>query len=277
MHKDAKPPYDDALAALQLHKLTEVPSFAKGALQTVCVPFADVFLEPEVADNAPETQLLFGEPFVVYERDDEWLWGQSLIDDFVGYVRASDLRTADEYATHRVSHIRTYVYPDPSLLCAPEALLSLNSRLTIVEQYDDKFSRLSSGSYVPNAHILPVTAAPNLSPADFAERFLQTPYLRGGRTSIGLDPAALIQLCVTACNFICPREADLQEAVLGIDVPLAELQRNDLVYWRNHVGIMADSNHIIHADPEAMQVVKETLSAVDMRQPTALRSVRRLA
>ena len=276
MHNDAKRRNDIDLVALQLRKLTEVPSYAGGALKVVSAPFTDVYAEPVITDASPNTQLLFGEPFVVYEAEEGWAWGQALIDDYVGYVRIDDLIPADEYATHRVSHIRTYVYPEPSVNSAPEALLSLNSRVTVVEEGCEGFLRLSDGAFVPAVHLTSVTAPSARTPADVAEMFLYTPFLRGGRTSIGVDDAALVQLAITACNAACPRESDLQEMSVGYSVTADDLERNDLVFWRGHVGIMADRTHLIHADELKMCVRREPLIDVIERMPYGVRSMRRI-
>ena len=108
-----------------------------------------------------------------------------------------------------------------------------------------------------------------------AERFLGTPYLWGGRESLGLDCSGLVQQAFYACGRTCPRDSD-QQATLG--EPAETLQRGDLVFWRGHVAVMTSTTDIIHANGFHMAVVAELLAEVMARisasgggEPTAFR------
>jgi cell wall-associated NlpC family hydrolase len=56
------------------------------------------------------------------------------------------------------------------------------------------------------------------------------------------------------------------EKEVGALVPQdAPLRRGDLVFWRGHVGILADASTLIHANGWHMQVVKEAFSEAKTR------------
>jgi cell wall-associated NlpC family hydrolase len=264
------------MAAVHLKGIVDVPAYRQGNLKMIAYPYSDVFSEPDVAGGL-ETQLLYGEPFMVYEEKDGWCWGQSLLDEYVGYVRGTDLEQFEAHATHRVSHTRTYVYPEPCMKSAPVSLLSLNSRLHVERDAEDGFVEATAGGFVIKKHLTPLIQPASDDPSKWAEMMLSTPYLWGGRTTIGLDCSALVQMCLMACNIACPRDSDLQEATVGFRIsPSEPLQRNDLIFWKGHVGMMVDGEHIIHANAHHMSVTKEPLAVVDGRNKDPIRSIKRL-
>jgi len=90
-----------------------------------------------------------------------------------------------------------------------------------------------------------------------AERFVGTPYLWGGKTSLGLDCSGLVQVSLQAAGKSCPRDSDMQELALGKLSSLAGLRRGDLVFWKDHVAIAIDPETLIHANAHHMMVAVE--------------------
>lgn len=208
-----------------------------------------------------ETEALFGERVTVYDERDGWAWIQLDRDQYVGYVPSEALSPNVEQPTHRVRALGTFVYPVPDIKSPPIMHLSINSELCVVDG-DDRFMMLRGGGFVVTRHIAERTRIA----ADFveiAERFIGTPYLWGGRTRLGIDCSGLVQVSLEAAGIAAPRDTDMQQAELGtkVEIPdvLEGMQRGDLIYWKGHVGIMADSVTLVHANAHHMQVAVETL------------------
>jgi cell wall-associated NlpC family hydrolase len=101
---------------------------------------------------------------------------------------------------------------------------------------------------------------------DVAERFIGTPYLWGGKSSLGMDCSGLVQLALNAAGIECPRDSDMQQGGLGEDpgpVPSTKLQRGDLIFWTGHVAIARDAATIVHANAHHMATtIENTADAI---------------
>jgi len=258
------------LAAAHLRGRIAAPRFVEGVLMRVVSTHAPLRREPR-ADASLDTQLLCGEAFILYDRDENgYGWGQSVGDGYVGYVPLDALDDAAPEPNRRVSALRTPVYPGPSLKLPTEHFLSLGAGVHVVGE-ENGYARISFGNhgtgYVHTRHLAP-RAALEPDHVAVAERFMHAPYLWGGRTSLGLDCSGLVQLALAAAGIPAPRDTDMQEARLGEaltpassrDALLAQPQRGDLVFWKGHVGIIADDAMLIHANGHHMAVAREPLA-----------------
>jgi cell wall-associated NlpC family hydrolase len=208
-----------------------------------------------------ETEALFGEMVTVYDERDGWAWVQLERDRYVGYVPSDALSEDIEQPTHRVRSLGTFVYPVPDIKSPPLMHLSMNTELCVAEG-DDRFLMLKGGGFVVTRHVVERSRRAT-DFVELAERFIGTPYLWGGRTRLGIDCSGLVQITLEAAGFSAPRDTDMQQAEVGTEVTIPDvldgMQRGDLIYWKGHVGIMADSITLVHANAHHMQVAAETL------------------
>ena len=162
-------------------------------------------LRPTPEPDAPlETEALFGETVTVYDESEGFAWAQLDRDLYVGYLPLAALGAKAE-PTHRVAALRTHAYPGPSVKLPPLMALSLGARLTIVREAGD-FAVTQDGFHLWARHLADARSCEQ----DFvavAERFLEAPYLWGGRTSEGIDCSGLVQTALTAAGIAAPRAA----------------------------------------------------------------------
>lgn len=234
---------------------------------------ADNVIVTATPDFAAEstTELLFGEQIEVLEThidkdDEEWSRVRSRVDGYEGYVPSGLLDDEPTDATHKVSALRTFALCEPDFKSPPLRCLSYMSPLSVVVE-DNGFSLLDQGSWVYTGHIRPADSL-NTDHVESALRFVGTPYLWGGRTSLGLDCSALVQLCVMDAGHSCARDSKDQISTLGEPVEFGDtiqygaLQRGDIVFFEGHVGIMVDEDNIINATARHMHVCVEPLDTV---------------
>ncbi|WP_291841864.1 NlpC/P60 family protein [Maricaulis sp.] len=263
------------LASSELKGRVEADHFVDPVEYQAIVPAAPIRRSPE-PNGAMDDQLLAGDLFAVLETRDGWAWGQARSDGYVGWVDLAGLSREIHPVDHRIAVLRTYAFSEPNIKTAPNHLLSLNAGIATGRR-DGRFVEAIGLGWVIAAHVAPRGE----TASDFvavAEAFLGAPYLWGGKESLGLDCSGLVQMALQAAGQDMPRDADQQEALLKArwrDVTgEAERQRGDVVFWPGHVGILTDSEHLLHANASSMDVTLEPFAAAAARIRAAENPVR---
>lgn len=203
------------------------------------------------------SQLLFGETYLVLQTLPYWLQIKCSYDEYTGWIDRLNAQALTEQSfkmllqsSHKVilaEKLRLVTEKGTNLLAVPGSELPFYS-------FDNK------GFKVDNI-FFKIVEKPEIIDADYtsetiikiAEKFLNTPYLWGGRSISGIDCSGFTQVVFKINHINLPRDT-WQQATAGSPIDdFKEAGRGDLAFFKNeknkicHTGILMDKNVIVHA------------------------------
>lgn len=182
------------------------------------------------------SELLFNDIYEVTEDNGDWIKIRILYDSYEGYLRTLQHCELSEEELKEIVSKGKYIVNEP--VCVYN-----NSVLTFGSKIFDSHT---------GAIVLRKTFDPKLM-VESAIKLLGIPYRWGGKSVMGIDCSAFVQLCAKVAGFKLPRDAS-QQVACGIHIDnLSEAKAGDLAFFKNennrvtHVGILLSNDKIIHA------------------------------
>ncbi len=187
--------------------------------------FIPIRQNPESASEQI-SQLIFGEKYEVIDRVQGWVRIRNDFDGYEGWISQSQYKEDDQFSEDSFVLAIKYVEQNGHLIpCGAQGQQAFPHQ-------SEEFSPMAICS--------------------LAVTFLNTPYLWGGRTFMGIDCSGYIQVLFKAFGIQLPRDSK-DQAEFGELIPFGFRSPGDVAFFANesgkiiHTGLLLDQNRIIHA------------------------------
>ena len=182
------------------------------------------------------SELLFNDIYKIIDENDEWLKIQCMYDSYEGWIRKlqhneiTDNELNDFISKEKfIVNVPTINYDNMVLSFGSKVFKHVEGSIPLSKNYD-------SDALIESAF-----------------KMLSTPYRWGGKSIMGIDCSAFVQLCAKIAGYKLPRDASQQYDFGDTVTDLSEAQAGDIAFFENkehriiHVGILLAKNIIIHA------------------------------
>lgn len=198
------------------------------------------------------TQLLFGEMYTVIDTEGDWLKVKCINDEYEGWMPLNQYYEVNE------AYFESYVLGKHVVCVDDVAVLEQGSNVILIclgatlPFFNGKECVLGTQKWTYQG--APWHTKNNVAEQlqFFAFRYLNAPYLWGGKTIWGTDCSGFVQTVYKLVGYQLFRDA-YQQAEMGVKVDLSQTTTGDLAFFENeagkitHVGIMLGNERIIHA------------------------------
>ncbi len=205
------------------------------------------------------SQMLFGELAEIIETQDKWLSVRLLHDNYSGWISRGQITGLFDDDFGNLNNAIKWVSSDLVQVLENKTRNSsflVSAGSTFYDCKDRSFNLLGD-DYVYHGNMNPVKDFDRDLLVNSAMMFLHCPYLWGGRSALGIDCSGLTQVAYKIAGKSILRDAS-QQATQGEMINLIhEALPGDLLFFDNeeeiinHVGILLDSEHILHAHQKA--------------------------
>lgn len=198
--------------------------------------YCSVMVSPMRAENSEKSemvsQILYGETCEILETEGNFTKIKMDFDGYEGWVNSSVLKKQNTEISKNLVTQNFGVFD----VEGTRSLLSIGSEVTFVPEnhIDDKNLRESI--------------------VETAKKFLNVPFLWGGRSFFGIDDSGFVQLIYKVHGINLPRDPE-QQALLGTSRDFVEeSEAGDLAFFEDaegkiiHVGLVLSPFEIIHAN-----------------------------
>ena len=212
-------------------------------------------LERPNKNSKVSSQIIYGEKFKVLSEKKNFYKVKTIYDNYIGFISKKINLNKKFKPTHKIKTLKSQIYfgTDKKKKILSNQFLPFGSNLEIIKKNKNfimfekyRWIKLNDACLISNKE------------KDFVKifkLFINCPYKWGGKTFVGIDCSALVQIFYKYNNIFFPRDTvDQINQKKGFKYK-KKFKKGDIIFWKGHIAVCVNSKYLIHAYGPSKKVV----------------------
>ena len=237
-------------------------------------PVANIYFKPS-HNSEVVSQILYGEKFKILLKRKKYIKIKTHYDNYIGYIK-KDKFLENFKPSYKISKIKSRIF-----FKRDKRFLSSNHYLyygsgVCKRNENKKYIEFEKNKWIKKSDIKNIDHYEK-NYIKVLKFFLNTKYLWGGKTCVGIDCSALIQIYFYYNRIFFPRDTKDQIRFCKRKRSKNRL-KGDIVFWKGHVGICLNKSRFIHAyGPKKKVIIMPTGQTIKLIDKTANLKVKKVS
>ena len=202
-------------------------------------------------------QILYGEKFKILSKKKDWLKIKTRFDNYIGYIKSKNYKK-NHNPSHKVFNLRATISNKSN---NTKTYLPFASRISIIQERKNVVE-FEKNKWIKKKDIKKIKHIEK-DYLKVLKLFINTKYVWGGKTYLGVDCSAILQLFFYYNDKFYPRDTK-DQIKYSKKIKRKIFKKGDIIFWKGHVAICTNSKKLIHAyGPEKKVLVMPIKKTID--------------
>ncbi len=237
-------------------------------------PVANINSKPSEKSEIT-SQILYGEKFKILSKKNGWLKIKTNFDNYVGFIKKSKFNKNFK-PTNKICKLKSKIFKKINNKFVPTNNFLYFASGISIKNFNKDYVEFERNKWIKKKDIKKIDHYEK-NYIKIVKLFLGSKYLWGGKTSIGIDCSALIQIYFYYNRVFFPRDTKDQIKFCK-KKSKKKLYRGDIIFWKGHVGMCIDRSKFIHAyGPKKKVLIMPTSFTIRLIQKTAKLMIKKIS